>query len=169
MTVKTDPLPRTLYMIRHAHAWDNSAGQRDVERELNTDGLKAAVRAGEWFKSAGIAPSVMITSSAVRAQSTAWLIAERISYPHEKIIKRDDLYEAPVRTMMEAVNSLQNSWDVAVIVAHNPTIHYFVEYVSGENLDGIAPGSICELKVDFDDWALVSEKTAELAQYVIPD
>ena len=61
---------KTLLLMRHAKSsWDNP-GLRDFDRPLNERGLKAAPLMGRYLRAQGIAPDLIVSSPAQRAQQT---------------------------------------------------------------------------------------------------
>ena len=82
---------KTVLLLRHAKSsWDNPAVD-DHERPLNKRGLKAAPRMGQLIADEGLKPDVIVSSTAVRAATTAAAIAEECGYDGE-IHYTDDLY-----------------------------------------------------------------------------
>ena len=82
-----------------------------------------------------------------------------------EIIEKKDLYEASVRTILQNVNVLKNEWKTVLIVAHNPAIHYFAEFITGEVIDGMEPCAMVEITFDLESWAMVSERTGTFQTY----
>jgi len=72
-----------IYILRHGIAEDAPAGQPDSERALTSDGRKKLRGVLRTAASAGVAPSLILTSPFKRALQTAQLAAEILEYKGE--------------------------------------------------------------------------------------
>ncbi len=158
-----------LYIVRHAKAMDKAVDMTDAQRELSTTGLRQATHVGQYLKSEQMIPNVIICSTANRALTTATIIAEQLDISDDSLILKDTLYEASVRTLLQLVNVFQSGWKNVVLVAHNPGLHYFVEYITGDVLDKLGTGGVAEICFELDDWEMVSQNTGQLKSYYKPN
>ncbi len=78
------------------------------------------------LKSREIEPGHIASSSAVRAATTARILAERISYPEAKIIYDRSLYLASAREILTVVQQFDESVETAFLFGHNPGMHALV-------------------------------------------
>jgi phosphohistidine phosphatase len=72
-----------IYILRHGVAEDGQPGQPDSERPLTPDGRKKLRNVLRTAASAGVAPSLILTSPYKRALQTAQLAAEILDYKGE--------------------------------------------------------------------------------------
>src|ERR1700722_2624142 len=72
-----------IYILRHGIAEDAPAGQPDSERALTSDGRKKLRSVLRVAASAGVAPSLIMSSPYKRALQTAQLAAEILAYKGE--------------------------------------------------------------------------------------
>jgi phosphohistidine phosphatase len=72
-----------IYILRHGIAEDAPPGQPDSERALTSDGRKKLRSVLRTAASAGVAPSLILTSPYKRALQTAQLAAEILDYKGE--------------------------------------------------------------------------------------
>jgi phosphohistidine phosphatase len=72
-----------IYILRHGIAEDAPPGQPDSERALTSDGRKKLRSVLRAAASAGVAPSLILTSPYKRALQTAQLAAEILDYKGE--------------------------------------------------------------------------------------
>ncbi|HUA19266.1 MAG TPA: phosphohistidine phosphatase SixA [Bryobacteraceae bacterium] len=72
-----------IYLLRHGIAEDGQVGQPDAERVLTADGKKKLRNVLRAAASAGVAPSLILTSPYKRAVQTAQLAAEILDYKGE--------------------------------------------------------------------------------------
>jgi phosphohistidine phosphatase len=72
-----------IYILRHGIAEDAPAGQPDSELALTSDGRKKLRNVLRVAASAGVAPSLILTSPYKRALQTAQIAAEILEYKGE--------------------------------------------------------------------------------------
>lgn len=110
---------KTLVLIRHAKSdWENGLLQ-DIERPLNERGYSAA---NLMSRRLGLVPDLILTSPAVRAASTALIFARNIGYDANRIRIRKELYESSVRTYLNTVRQVEDTFQTVLLFGHNPII-----------------------------------------------
>ena len=117
-------MPKTLYLIRHAEAAAKESRQEDKSRELTQGGVKDSLHMGAWFARHNTHWDLIVSSSALRAEQTASLLAEGMKLDHPRILLEDILYDASVRQFLEYVMNIEEAYHSLVIVGHNPAISY---------------------------------------------
>ena len=162
-------MTKTLFLLRHARASEKQSGQQDIDRELNSIGLQNSTRMGIYMSKNSIRFDIIISSPAIRAKTTASLIAEQIKYAPHKIHENPEIYEASVRTLLRVVNQLKDEWDTVLIVGHNPSITYLSEYLSKSEIGNMTTCGLVNIQFEVDSWAEISEGTGELLSYQYPD
>ncbi len=160
---------KTLFIVRHAIAKQTESGEKDIDRELASEGLQQSSRLGSYIYENNTDISGIVCSSAKRAIQTAELISDQINFNISKIIIDPELFEASVRILFNKVCSFNNEWNEVMIVGHNPVLSYFVEYLTGHYFDGMESGSLVKISCGVDDWGLVSQDNATFEYYVSPD
>ena len=82
---------KQLLLIRHAKSdWDHP-GLSDHDRPLNDRGRRDCPRMAEALRSRGITPDLIVTSTAVRAATTAEAIAGGLGLDTAAITRRSDV------------------------------------------------------------------------------
>ena len=121
---------KTLLLMRHAKSSWKDPKLADHERPLNNRGKNDAPRMGEHLNQEDKIPDVILCSSAARARLTVEGVLETLCFEGEfKIF--DELYHSGPRTYLELLSELQEDFNSAMIVGHNPEMDYFLEYVCG--------------------------------------
>ena len=121
---------KILTLVRHAKSdWKNST-LTDRQRPLNKRGERDAPVMGRRIVDHGIRPSLIIVSPAVRAWTTATLIAREINYPFEFLQREDALYLASLDDLLAAVMAQDDGFNSLMVVAHNPGLTQFADYLS---------------------------------------
>ena len=113
---------KTLYLFRHAKSSWSFDDLSDQERPLNDRGRDDAPRMGQALAKRGIRLDALVSSSAVRALSTAVLVARELSFPHDKISVDPAIYRADAAALIAIVQALPEAAGSALLVGHNPTI-----------------------------------------------
>ena len=113
---------KTLYLFRHAKSSWSFDDLSDQERPLNDRGRDDAPRMGQALAKRGIRLDALVSSSAVRALSTAVLVARELSFPHDKISVDPAIYRADAAALIAIVQALPETAGSALLVGHNPTI-----------------------------------------------
>ena len=97
---------KRIYFIRHAEA--QSGGRSDFERELSPKGKGDAMRLGELLRSENLLPRLIVASSAVRALTTARIIAAALGVPQALRVSRE-LYDINLWNLAEFVRELDGA------------------------------------------------------------
>ncbi|WKN30464.1 histidine phosphatase family protein [Porifericola rhodea] len=160
---------KNLFLVRHAEAAEAIAGIKDIERDLTAKGYRDAPRVGKYLFELNVSTDAMLSSSAQRARATAELMAEQLKYEQHKIAYVEELYNASVRSMLQIINEAKPHWNKLIVVAHNPSISYLAEYLSGEAIGNMVPAGMVNLSFEIDNWSEVSEGLGKLEKYVTPD
>ena len=94
---------KRIYFIRHAEA--QSGNGSDFERALSRVGELCAIKLGEKLRSLGLAPDLIITSSAMRALCTAEIIANALDAT-KRVASLRELYDASLWDLAKFVRGL---------------------------------------------------------------
>lgn len=108
----------TLVLVRHAEAEPHAA--TDHDRRLVPAGRAEAVALGDWFRVSGLAPDLVLVSTALRARET-WEAAG----VGGRVVPRDDLYDASADQLREVVAESGDDVGTLVLVGHNPGMSRF--------------------------------------------
>ena len=152
-------MPKTLYLMRHAEAAAKEARQEDKSRELTQSGVKDAVNTGAWLREQNTNWDLIVSSSAIRAEQTALMVAEGMKLDHPRIVLEDVLFDASVRQLLDYVNNIEDAYQSVLIVGHNPAISYLAEYLTKADIGDMAPGAVVIIRFELSSWKLVSENT----------
>jgi phosphohistidine phosphatase len=107
---------KTAVFMRHGHAEE---GSDDHARDLTPEGRRAVQETAQELRASDFAPDVIITSSACRTRATAELVAQALGF-ERSLVERRDLYLAEPAEYLAAVRELEEGFETALLVAHNP-------------------------------------------------
>ena len=145
---------KTLTIVRHAKSSLKDTRLRDRERPLNNRGKRDAPEMGRRILEAGIRPSLVLSSPAVRAWKTAKAIADAISYPREFLQKEEALYLASVDRILDVVVAQDNRFNNILIVGHNPGFTDFANFLVPRLTHNLPTAGVVSVEIDSEDWNL---------------
>lgn len=159
---------KILTLVRHAKSdWKNST-LTDRQRPLNKRGERDAPVMGRRIVDHGIRPSLIIVSPAVRAWTTATLIAREINYPFEFLQREDALYLASLDDLLAAVMAQDDGFNSLMVVAHNPGLTQFADYLSPGITANLPTAGVVSVQIEQDDWNLYERPQCELLVHDYP-
>lgn len=124
----------TLTLLRHAKSsWDDP-GLDDFDRPLSARGREAAPLMGAYMARHGIAPEVVICSSAQRTRETLDLVLPQLSpAPREVRVQRQLYLAAPSRlkAVIARLGALAGAPEHIMLVGHNPGLHALAVELAG--------------------------------------
>ena len=98
---------KTLYLLRHAKSSWADRELTDQDRPLNSRGLNDITKISARLREKS-AIQVIISSTAVRAFSTAKLMAEGIGIPAESVSLKSEMYLSGPLKLLEIVRQLDD-------------------------------------------------------------
>lgn len=155
---------KKLVLIRHAKSDWSIPGIKDIDRPLNERGYLDAHKIGAQLREKTAGKKLFISSPAIRAISTALIIAREINYPQENISIHSELYEAEVNVYEEIIFSLDNTFDTIFIFGHNPTISQVISQFTGVTFVEVPTCSVSVINFETKHWneAMTSKFTLSM-------
>ena len=145
---------KTLIILRHADAANQSADVSDFERPLTELGREQARRQGQFLRQSGVKVERVIASAARRVQETAAALVENCANGLE-VESVDTLYNAPGEVLLEYVRGMPDECSVIVLLAHMPGVAQLVSLLTTEHgdLDLIySTGTMAAVQIEGDSW-----------------
>lgn len=157
---------KIFYLLRHAKSsWDD-ASLADFDRPLNERGERTAPFMGKVMNGRGYIPATVVSSPARRAASTAVLVKEAAGFNAD--IRYDDrIYEASPNTLRHVASELNDGFDSALLVGHNPGIEDFIRYLTGD-LEPMPTAALAVIELSIDSWSKINSNTGKLAEIIRP-
>ena len=153
---------KNLTIVRHAKSSWKHPELRDRERPLNKRGKRDAPVMGQRIAEAGIRPSLIISSPAVRAWETAKEVARALNYPLEFLQREDDLYHASVNIILDVIAAQDNGFNNLMLFGHNPGLTDFANFLSPRLTSNLPTAGVVSVRIDRDNWNLHDRPETEL-------
>jgi len=142
---------KTLVLVRHAKsAWD-APGLDDHERPLAERGLRDAPEMGRRLAERGLVPGIIRSSTAIRARTTAKLLAQALGVGADRVELDERLYGAMPEEILEVVREFDDAADTAMVVAHDPGLSDLAFALSG-TIEHMPTCAVAEFTFDVGSW-----------------
>lgn len=111
---------------------------------------------GKMLKSKKMVPDLIISSTALRAEKTAEILAKACKYDKE-IIFCDSLYMAEPADILKVIKDHAKKQKCIMIIGHNPGLEAFLQILT-EKVESLSTASIAYLSAKIDKWDELSNK-----------
>ena len=153
---------KTLTIVRHAKSSWKDTSLRDRERPLNKRGKRDAPEMGRRIDEHGIRPSLILSSPAKRAWTTAKVVAEAIDYPREFLQKEEALYLAGVNRILDLLVAQDDRFNSIMLFGHNPGFTDFANFLVPGLTNNLPTAGVVSVEFDRDDWNLYEQPETKL-------
>ena len=110
----------------------------------------------------------VISSSAVRALTTAEVITQEMGLPWDEILVEEALYHATEEDMLDLIQEQEDYIDGLMLFGHNPGMTYLVNDLSDLGLRNLPTCGVVVLQFDVDSWSQIGEVAAVTAEMNFP-
>jgi phosphohistidine phosphatase len=119
-----------IYILRHGVAEEPQTGQPDSERPLTPDGRKKLRHVLRMAASAGVTPSLILTSPYKRALQTAQLAAEILQYKSELLRTQALEPGSSPKTVWDEIRVHKDESGI-LLAGHEPLFSRLTAYLLG--------------------------------------
>jgi phosphohistidine phosphatase SixA len=157
---------RDIFLLRHAHADAQLAGQSDFDRPLSDLGKRQAEQSATWLKSHLGGATRVLCSPAVRTQQTLQALLDQLEGLQPRM--EASIYEASPGALLMLLDREFDARSL-LLVGHNPGLESAVALLSaGRSNDarGMPVGAIAQLRLR--DGAAIEPGAAELVNFWSP-
>jgi phosphohistidine phosphatase len=82
-------------------------------------------------------PDYWLTSPAIRAYSTAVIFANAFKFDPEKMVIKQKIYEATIKSLKQIIASIPDNYKQAILFGHNPGLTNYFNEISDSYADNI--------------------------------
>jgi phosphohistidine phosphatase len=160
---------RRLTLVRHAKSDWSLPGQNDWDRPLNRRGQRDAPEMARRLRSRRLKPGLILSSPAVRALTTASVMARELKVPAAHVVQDERLYLAGPADLLVVVRELGGAAKHVMVFGHNPGITEFANRLSaGEHIDNLPTCGVCTAEFDLDDWSALGWGSGQETEFDYP-
>jgi len=160
---------KKLILIRHAKSVSHGYDQ-DFDRKLTQKGEEDAQTISLELQKMDIHADLFIASPAVRTSQTAWIYADTLGYPRNKILFEKKLYSGKTpENFLIMLQELEDEKETVVVVGHNPTVYYYMHFLLRSFNDDVPTCSTVEIDFDVDSWSKLKDHQGKMTFRLIPD
>ena len=156
---------KKLFLIRHAKSSWKKHQLNDFDRPLNKRGFQNAPFMGKILASKNITVDTILSSPALRAKTTAQLIAKELGITD--IVYKDLIYEASVENLLHLIKQCNNKDNTVVLIGHNPSLNLLASYWVDFN-DNIPTCGILEFECNTHKWENISKNNVKFVSFEYP-
>ena len=167
---------KTLFLLRHAKSGFDEPPVRDVDRQLNAKGRRAARTIGRHLRDTEARFDHVLASPARRVAETLAEVEAGYGRSLSPTVEKR-LYLACPETLLDLVHALPADAGAALLVGHNPGLEELVLLLVPDAADQplrddvelkFPTASVAELAFEGDNWAAVAANAATLKRFTRP-
>jgi phosphohistidine phosphatase len=160
---------KRLTLMRHANAQWKDPQISDFDRPLNRRGNSEAEAMSRRLMELKLIPTLLLTSSARRAQQTADIVARELGVAPRNRRSEESLYLAPAADILRVVQTTGPRIPHLMIVGHNPGISEVASlFAPALIIEGLATAAVCILTFDARNWTDVEARNLRDSQSESP-
>jgi phosphohistidine phosphatase len=165
----------TLSLLRHAKSSWKDPTIPDHDRPLNTRGKTEAPLMGKAVAKHGLAPDLVLCSTARRTRDTLELVLPELK-KEPKIVYEDGLYHGTPQEMLDLLRQVPSSASQVLLVGHNPELQSFALDLIGsgakhlkDRLETKYPtAGLVVVRFQAGDWKDVAVNSGKLELFLAP-
>jgi len=128
----------------------------DRDRPLDDCGKHDAPKMGKRLAKRGVKPELLVSSPALRALTTAQLIAEEVGYKRKDIVVDDRLYASSPEDLLAVIRALDSKLERVILFGHNPEFSDLANRLSSEIVN-MPTSAVAEFDFDTKTWSDVGK------------
>ena len=148
---------RILLLVRHAKSSRDDPALVDKERPLNDRGRRDAPKMAKRLAKRDLKPDLILSSPAVRALTTAQLMAEKLDYKAKAIVVDDRLYAAAPEALIKVIRELGHKPGCVMLVGHNPELAELAQRLS-DSITDMPTCAVAEFEYDMKSWSELGQQ-----------
>lgn len=159
---------KTLFILRHGKSAPEDTNLKDIERPLLKLGVERTLKIADFLNKRKFQIQAIVSSNAVRAYSTAKIIATETNYPVSKIAQKPNLYNSDVDNYFNTIFECDDKLHSLMIVAHNPAITNFSNLFLENKIAELPTSGLVIIRFNCEKWVDINTADSELIQLISP-
>ena len=157
---------KTLIIVRHAKSSWNQPAISDFDRPLNNRGFRDVPIMAVRIHDSGV--QQIYASPALRANTTAILIAEGAGLPESSIRYEKGIYAAGLAELFGVLMGMGDMYQTCMLIGHNPGVSNLALELTGRDIGAMPTCSVAKINLDIDTWTDIEGTHGELIRYEYP-
>ncbi|UZO80258.1 histidine phosphatase family protein [Aquimarina sp. ERC-38] len=146
---------KKLYLVRHAKSsWEFDL--EDHERPLNERGLNDAKLIGLGLREKLDSVDKIVSSDALRAQTTAAIITEQLDKKYHKFDLESRLYDFTGDQVVWYIKSTSTTVNTLLLFGHNHAFTLIANKYGNKFIENVPTAGVVGIKFDITDWKDIS-------------
>lgn len=106
----------------------------------------------------GLVPDLLLTSSAVRALTTAEALAHALNLNRGQLLVLPQLYAASCQALRDELQQQGDQWHHLMVVGHNPGLEMLGCYLTQERLPKFPTAAVLHIRLNILHWCELAER-----------
>ena len=160
---------KRLTLVRHAKSDWSLPGQNDWDRPLNKRGQRDAPEMARRLRSRRLKPDLILSSPAVRALTTATVMARELKVPAAHVLQDERLYLASPADLLAVVRERGGEAKHLMVVGHNPGMTECANELSaGDRIDNLPTCGVFTAQFNIAEWSDLESGSGQDAEFDYP-
>jgi phosphohistidine phosphatase len=160
---------KRLTLVRHAKSDWSLPGQNDWDRPLNKRGQRDAPEMARRLRSRRLRPDLILSSPAVRALTTATVMARELKVPAALVLQDERLYLASPPDLLSAIRELGGDARHLMVFGHNPGLTECANRLSaGDQIDNLPTCGVFTAQFEIATWGELDWHSGSGAEFDYP-
>jgi phosphohistidine phosphatase len=164
-----------LHLLRHAKSSRDDPLLDDHDRPLASRGRKAAPAMARWMAENGLAPGLVLVSTARRTRETWALMQDAFAASRPEVLHEAALYLAPADEFLARLRRLPDDGREALLVGHNPGLHDLALMLAAgrgaehaQLVEKFPTGALCSLESGGGSWRWLGDGRSRMIRFIRP-
>jgi len=159
---------RYLTLVRHAKSSWDFPHLADHDRPLNKRGQRAAPDMARRLATRKPSIDLILSSSAVRARTTAEVFADSLQLRAEQNQIEESLYGCSASSLLDRVREFSDHLFSVMLVGHNPELHQFAEMLQPKLIDHFPTCTVATVSFAVSRWQEIEPELGQLEYFDFP-
>ena len=137
-----------ILLVRHGETTDKQHGQSDFDRVLTPQGRHSVELLSAFLMKEKIFPKIILSSSAIRTMQTVKSILGVMDDQPVPVRYERELYQGSDDVYLELLSKVLPSFDIVMVVGHNPSISSLIGVMTGQYSIALYPGQAALIVVN---------------------
>ena len=153
---------KSVILFRHGKSdWD-APYMKDHDRPLSQRGVQAAKRMGKYLSKIQQVPELILSSTALRAKTTAELAKNFGEWDSILILERQ-IYESSLNDLLTILAMQNPKFSFICLVGHEPTFSHFISEMTKTSCDKFPTAAMARIDFQLEDWKELKSKQGTLS------